>query len=47
MKREPVDMSPEAIAARLEELRALYRLASSLKRARRIKPPPSADSKAR
>ena len=34
-KREKADMSPEAIAGRLEIVRALYKLCSSLKQAGR------------
>jgi hypothetical protein len=38
MAREPVDMSPPALARRLAELRALVLLAQSLRKARRIGP---------
>ncbi len=31
-RREPVDMSPEAIARRLEDMRQLYRLMLELKK---------------
>ena len=36
--REPVDMSPAALAARLEEIRALYQLMIWLRQARPIGP---------
>lgn len=36
MMRERVDMSPEAIAARLEAMAELYRVGMSLCRAKRI-----------
>jgi hypothetical protein len=38
MSRDPVDMSPAAIARRLEILASLYRLARSLATARVIGP---------
>jgi hypothetical protein len=36
MKKPEIDMSPEAIARRLEEVRSLYRFTMSLGRARVI-----------
>ena len=38
MTDRPVDMSPEAVARRLEALRQLYRLGQSLKAARHLGP---------
>lgn len=42
-----VDMSPRAIGDRLRRLEELFRLGMSLKRAKRISPPPEPEGKSR
>ena len=37
-RREPVDMSPDAIARRLEDMRQLYKLMQELKKFERVGP---------
>ncbi|MBL9017522.1 MAG: hypothetical protein JNL83_25255 [Myxococcales bacterium] len=47
MPLKKIDMSPQAVAARIEDLRALYRLMLSLRAVKILGPLPASTGKAR